>query len=100
MTRAEIKAGIVGLIIAALIIYWWGFAFPQDIADPRCSYPHVCHDVGGQMTEVPAPTPTPYGWHYRCRMDKDGTTIHLKAVEGGPEVEFSCLNCLCSEASK
>lgn len=37
-----------------------------------------------------------FAFHYRCTAGRDGTTITLQAVEGGPKVKIACVNCLCS----
>ena len=37
-----------------------------------------------------------FAFHYRCTAGKDGTTITLQAIEGGPKVKIACVNCLCS----
>lgn len=80
MSRQEIQALAIGLLIAAFLIWGIGFAF----ADP-------------QTLEIPIPTPTPtpeaFSYHYRLSVGPDGTTVTMKAIEGGPTVKFSCVNC-------
>ena len=36
-----------------------------------------------------------FAFHYRCTAGKDGTTITLQAIEGGPKVKIACINCSC-----
>lgn len=36
-----------------------------------------------------------FAFHYRCTAGKDGTTITLQAIEGGPKVKIACVNCMC-----
>ena len=145
MTRQEIKAFFLGLLIAAFLIWGIGFAFaqesiirtdgfhhfdivcidkdggrtmPMEIPNEhsanmdRCPSGAVGYDIykdgnafagvilraeAGQTLELPIPTPTPtpeaFSYHYRLSVGPDGTTVTMHAIEGGPTVKFSCVNC-------
>jgi hypothetical protein len=80
MSRKEICSAVIGLALVTFLILGIGFAF----ADP-------------QTLEIPIPTATPtpeaFSYHYRLSVGRDGTTVTMHAIEGGPTVKFSCVNC-------